>query len=72
MNRSFHLDQFIRACDGRKFPNQLGILMLTLGCSWNGFEHNVFYLNLPGEGLVNVAFLLDVSHEFDSRVVGGG
>ncbi|MBT5846104.1 MAG: CRTAC1 family protein, partial [Verrucomicrobiales bacterium] len=41
------------------------------GCSWNGFEHNVFYLNLPGEGFVNVAFLLGVSHEFDSRVVVG-
>ena len=39
------------------------------GCSWNGFEHNVFYLNLPGEGFANVAFLLGVSHEFDSRVV---
>jgi hypothetical protein len=37
--------------------------------SWNGFEHNVFYLNLPGERFVNVAFLLGVSHEFDSRVV---
>ena len=41
------------------------------GCSWNGFEHNVFYLNLPGEGFANVAFLLGVSHEFDSRVVVG-
>jgi len=40
-------------------------------CSWNGFEHNVFYLNLPGEGFVNVAFLLGVSHEFDSRIVVG-
>ena len=40
-------------------------------CSWNGFEHNVFYLNLPGEGFVNVAFLLGVSHEFDSRMVVG-
>ena len=39
--------------------------------SWNGFEHNVFYLNLPGEGFANVAFLLGVSHEFDSRVVVG-
>ena len=37
--------------------------------SWNGFEHNVFYLNIPGEGFVNVAFLLGVSHEFDSRIV---
>jgi enediyne biosynthesis protein E4 len=41
------------------------------GGSWNGFEHNVFYLNLPGEGFVNVAFLLGVSHEFDSRGVVG-
>lgn len=39
--------------------------------SWNGFEHNVFYLNLPGDGFVNVAFLLGVSHEFDSRGVVG-
>ena len=37
--------------------------------SWNGFEHNVFYLNIPGEGFVNVAFLMGVSHEFDSRIV---
>ena len=39
--------------------------------SWNGFEHNVFYLNLPDEGFMNVAFLLGVSHEFDSRAVVG-
>jgi len=37
--------------------------------SWNGFEHNVLYLNEEGRRFTNVAFLLGVSHEFDSRGV---
>ncbi len=41
------------------------------GESWNGFEHNVFYLNDGTGRFVNVAFLLGISHEFDSRMVVG-
>ena len=37
--------------------------------SWNGFEHNVFYLNAGHGRFENVAFLLGVSHEFDARMV---
>ena len=37
--------------------------------SWNGFEHNVFYLNAGQGRFENVAFLLGVSHEFDARMV---
>jgi len=37
--------------------------------SWNGFEHNVLFMN-EGEGsFVNVSWLLGVSHEYDSRCV---
>jgi hypothetical protein len=58
------LDKFFKGTlDGFVAENEL------VHNSWNGFEHNVFYLNLPGEGFVNVAFLLGVSHEFDSRAV---
>ena len=32
MNRLFHHHQLIGACDERRLPNQLGILMLSLGC----------------------------------------
>ena len=35
--------------------------------SWNGFEHNVLYLNRPGHGFLNTAFLNGVAGEFDSR-----
>ena len=35
--------------------------------SWNGFEHNVLFLNTGGKSYVSVAFLLGLSHEFDSR-----
>ena len=39
------------------------------GISWNGFEHNHLFLNLDGEGFVNVGFLMGVAMEADSRVV---
>lgn len=39
--------------------------------SWNGFEHNALLQNLDGRGFVNVAFLLGVGEEYDSRVVIG-
>jgi hypothetical protein len=35
--------------------------------SWNGFEHNVLWLNESGKAFTNVAFLLGVGSEFDSR-----
>jgi len=35
--------------------------------SWNGFEHNVLFLNRGKEGFENVAFLMGVSDEYDSR-----
>jgi hypothetical protein len=37
--------------------------------SWNGFEHNVLWLNEGHGKFVNVAFLLGVGFEFDSRAV---
>jgi len=49
------------------FNESLGELLA--GMSWNGFEHNVLYQN-EGEGtFVNVAWLMDVAHEYDSRSV---
>lgn len=37
--------------------------------SWNGYEHNALLMNLGGKGFVDVAFLLGVAFEFDSRAV---
>ena len=37
--------------------------------SWNGYEHNHLFMNLDGRGFVNVAFLLGVAFEYDSRMV---
>lgn len=37
--------------------------------SWNGFEHNALFLNQPGKGFENVAFLLGAAYEFDARAV---
>ena len=54
------LDQF--------YTTQLGTKLGT-EFSWNGFEHNVLYLNCPGEGFFNAAFLLGAAFEFDSRAV---
>lgn len=34
--------------------------------SWNGFEHNVLYMNRSGEDFDNVGFLMDVANELDS------
>ena len=35
--------------------------------SWNGFEHNVLFLNGGKGSFENVAFLMGLSHEYDSR-----
>ncbi len=37
--------------------------------SWNGFEHNVLYMNEGSSGFANVAWLLGMAHEYDSRSV---
>ncbi|MCA9264071.1 MAG: CRTAC1 family protein [Planctomycetales bacterium] len=37
--------------------------------SWNGFEHNVLWLNDQGRSFANVAFLAGVGFEFDARGV---
>ncbi|MDQ3245985.1 MAG: ASPIC/UnbV domain-containing protein, partial [Pseudomonadota bacterium] len=37
--------------------------------SWNGFEHDVLYMNEGGKGFVNVAHLFGVAFEFDGRNV---
>lgn len=37
--------------------------------SWNGYEHNVLFMNRGGEAFENVAWLMDVGFEFDSRSV---
>lgn len=37
--------------------------------SWNGFEHNHLFLNLHGQDFANVAFLMGVALEEDSRGV---
>jgi hypothetical protein len=37
--------------------------------SWNGYEHNVLFLNRKGGEFLNAAFLLGAAFEFDSRAV---
>jgi hypothetical protein len=37
--------------------------------SWNGYEHNRFFVNRAGQGFVNTAFLEGVALEEDSRQV---
>ena len=37
--------------------------------SWNGFEHDVLFMNEAGRGFVNVAHLMGVAFEFDARNV---
>jgi enediyne biosynthesis protein E4 len=37
--------------------------------SWNGFEHNVLWMNRAGRDFINVAFLLGVGFEVDGRAV---
>ena len=37
--------------------------------SWNGYEHNRLLMNQSGEGFLNVAFLMGVAMEADSRHV---
>ena len=39
--------------------------------SWNGFEHNVLFMNEGGAAFLNVAHLMGAAFEFDSRNVVG-
>ena len=40
---------------------------MTNEVSWNGFEHNVLFMNEGGKSFLNVAHLVGVAFEFDSR-----
>jgi hypothetical protein len=42
---------------------------LTNEMSWNGFEHDVLFMNEGGKSFLNVAHLMGVAFEFDSRNV---
>ena len=42
---------------------------MTEEMSWNGFEHNVLFMNEGGNRFVNIAHLVGVAFEFDSRNV---
>ena len=50
------------------FSKELG-MKLGREFSWNGFEHNVLFLNRPNEAFFNASFLLDTAFEFDSRSI---
>ena len=39
--------------------------------SWDGYQKNALLMNLDGKGFVNVAFLMGVADQFDSRAVLG-
>ena len=43
-----------------------------LDTSWNGYEHNVLFMNEGNGSYRNVAFLMGVSHESDCRSVVSG
>ncbi len=42
---------------------------ITQGVSWNGFEHNHLFLNRGGRAFRNIAYLMGVATERDSRSV---
>jgi enediyne biosynthesis protein E4 len=52
------LDMFFKGEMQRKLGHQV---------SWNGYEHNVLYLNNEGKDFLNAGYLLGVAFEFDSR-----
>jgi len=39
--------------------------------SWNGFEHDNLLMNVGGKDFLNVAFLMNVAYESDTRSVAG-
>lgn len=42
---------------------------MTPNVSWNGFEHDVLFMNEGGKAFMNVAHLMGVAFEFDTRGV---
>ena len=56
---------------GNSLPNP--VLVELQKCiptmSWNAYEHNSLLMNEAGSGFVNIAFLMGVAFEFDSRSV---
>ena len=56
----------------REFFQLMMPLFQGEGPSWNGYEHNALLMNLNGRKFVNVAFLMGVSHEVDSRMAVSG
>ena len=50
------------------YQKELG-MKLGREYSWNGFEHNALFLNKPGLGFENLAFLMGAADEFDARAV---
>ncbi|HEY5658766.1 MAG TPA: CRTAC1 family protein [Myxococcota bacterium] len=66
--------------DGTSEPNEaLGVLFtekmrgLAMGVeSWDGHQKNHLLMNRAGKGFVNVAFLMGVADEFDSRSAVSG
>lgn len=53
------LDQFFK----EESKSELGEI------SWNGYEHNVLYLNDGNQGFLNASFLLGAAFEYDARAV---
>ncbi len=62
----------IRRKDGQEwsdyFKSQLGPLA-EYKTSWNGFEHNVAFMQQENGEFTNLSYLLGLSHEGDSRAV---
>jgi hypothetical protein len=60
---------------GTSTPNTAMVAMHNLlvadkgDMSWNGYEHNCLLMNEAGGSFANVAFLMDVAFEYDSRSV---
>jgi len=46
--------------------------LTRLDISWNGYEHNVLFMNEGNGSYRNIAFLMGVSHESDCRSVVSG
>ena len=56
----------------RQLFDEMAPLFNGNGISWNGYEHNALLMNIEGSGFVNVAYLMNVAFEFDSRAAVSG
>jgi hypothetical protein len=65
---TFFWRQDIYMKENQKAGDPMDTLMKE-GGSWNGFEHNVFFLNKNGEEFTNVSYMFGLAFETDSRVV---